>query len=156
MNIIHIRAKCVTRPDNVEKNWCQTNTVEMRQYPWRIQRLVSTHQLAHKSIGGGGTHDQLKSKVTQSGQIYMGGGAYSRPTQIQCAKIYPNFHFGGGGIVETNSNSKCQDLPKFSFSGGEGGEWGYSRPTFLKYLSGGTQGILHQKFSKPSLLLHRR
>ena len=27
-----------------------------------------------------------------------------------------------------------------------GGGRGYSRPTFLKYLSGGTQGILNQKF----------
>ena len=30
LNIIHIRAKCVTKPDNVEKIWCQTNTMEMK------------------------------------------------------------------------------------------------------------------------------
>ena len=27
---------------------------------------------------------------------------------------------GGGGVNQTNSNSKCQDLPKFSFSLGGG------------------------------------
>ena len=80
----------------------------------------------------------------------------------------------GGRVLQTNSNSKCQDLPEFSFGGrdecgegtsdqlklkvprsaqicilgggGWGGVGGYSRPTFLKYLSGGTQGILNQKF----------
>ena len=62
-----------------------------------------------------------------------------------------------------NSNLKCQDLPKFSFSGegvgtpdqlelkvprsaqififGGGEEW------VLKYLSGGTQGILNTNLS---------
>ena len=30
----------------------------------------------------------------------------------------------GGGTLQTNSNSKCQDLAKFSFSGGEGGGGG--------------------------------
>ena len=58
----------------------------------------------------------------------------------------------GGVLQQTNSNPNCQDLSKFSFGGG-GGE---SRPIFLKYLSGGTQGIFNQKFWKPSLLLHSR
>ena len=55
---------------------------------------------------------------------------YCGPSQIPSPKSWPNFHFGvGGGTLDT---------------------------TFLKYLSGGTQGILHQKFSQPSLLLHRK
>ena len=49
------------------------NNQKTRRYPWGIQRLVSTHQLPHKS------------------------GDYSRPTQIQSAKICPNFHFRRGG-----------------------------------------------------------
>ena len=28
---------------------------------------------------------------------------------------------GGGGVLQTNSNPKCQELPKFSFGKGEGG-----------------------------------
>ena len=49
-----------------------------------------------------------------------GGEEYSRPTQTQSANICPNFHFRGrGGVVlQTNSNSKCQHLPKFSLGGG--------------------------------------
>ena len=57
----------------------------------------------HKVNEMGGTSDQLKLKVPRSGQIFICGG-------------------GGGG--QTNSNSKCQDLPKFSFS-----EEGCSRST---------------------------
>ena len=59
-------------------------------------------------------------EVPSPGHIFIGGGGYSGPTQIQS---------GGGGILDT---------------------------TFLKYLSGGTQGILLQNFWKPILLLHRR
>ena len=43
---------------------------------WGIQRLIYTHQLPHEA----------------------GGGGYCRPTQIQSAKICPNFHFPGGGV----------------------------------------------------------
>ena len=57
------------------------------------------------------------------------GEGYSWELKTQSPKSWPNFHFrGGGGIVDT---------------------------TFLKYLSGGTQGM-HQKFYQPSLLLHHR
>ena len=49
------------------------NNQKTRWYPWGIQQLVSTHQLPHKS------------------------GGYSRPSQIQSAKICPNFHFRGRG-----------------------------------------------------------
>ena len=48
---------------------------------WGIQKLIPTHQLPYKSVGGGG---------------------YSRPTQVPSAKICPNFHFWDGGSPETN------------------------------------------------------
>ena len=58
---------------------------------------------------------------------------------------------GGRGLVlQTNSNPKCQDLPKFSL-GREGRVW--SRPTLLKYLS--TQGILCTNFAMPYHTLDR-
>ena len=77
---------------------------ETRRYPWGIQQLVSTHQLPHKS--GGGSPDQLKSqnpKCQDLPKFSLGGGVYSRPTQIRSAKICPNFHFPGTGVVlQTN------------------------------------------------------
>ena len=46
--------------------------------------------------GGGITPDQLKSKVPQSGQVFIfRGGVYSTPTQIQNPSIWPSFHLGG-------------------------------------------------------------
>ena len=48
----------------------------------RIQRLVSTHQLPHKSLIG------------------RRGGGYSRPTQIQIPSIYQVFISGGGGTLD--------------------------------------------------------
>ena len=77
------------------------DTCKTRRYPWGIQRLVSTHQLVHKSRGMG-----------VRGEVLV----YSRPTQIQSAK-------------------SCPALPI---------------PTFLKYLSGSTQGILSKRFVKPN------
>ena len=81
-----------------------------------------------------------------------------------------------GRVLWTNSNLKSLNLAKFSFSGGYsgptqtqspnlsdkfhfwggGGGQGTLDTTFLKYLSGGTQGILSTKFSKPNLLLIHR
>ena len=83
-----------------------------------IQKLVSTYE-HHAKIcpnflffwGGGGTPDQLKSKVPISAQISF--GRYSRPTQIQSAKICQNFHLGGWGVLQT-------DIPGIL-------EWGHSR-----------------------------
>ena len=109
-----------------EKNYCQRTPVDlmfhgvplpllvsllaMRWYPQGIQKLVSTYELL---------------------QIL----GYSRPTEVQSAKICPYFHWGGG-VLQINSSPKCQDLPKFSFWG-EGAvlqtnipeilEWGHSR-----------------------------
>ena len=59
----------------------------------------------------------------------------------QSAKICPNLYFRGEGAlgVPDQLNPKCQDLSKSAWGGG-------SRLTFLKYLSGGTQGILNQNF----------
>ena len=59
---------------------------------------------------------------------FRGRGDYSRPTQIQIPSIWPSFHCGRGR---------------------------HSRPTFLKYLTWGTQGIFNQQFWKLSLLVHR-
>ena len=56
-------------------------------------------------------------------------------------------------VLQTKSNPKCQILTKFLFGKGEGGTLD---TTFLKYSSGGTQGILLQKSCKANLLLHRR
>ena len=63
---------------------------------------------------GGGDPGQIKPKVPRSVQMCIWGG-WSKPTQTQSAKICPNLHLGG---------------------------WWF-RPTFLKYLSGGTQEIFN-------------
>ena len=66
-----------------------------RRYPWGIQRLVSTYS-------------------NSNGR----GGGYSCQVKTQSAKIWPTFHFRwGGGLFCSSQNSKCQDLPKFQFSG---------------------------------------
>ena len=72
-----------------------------RRYPWGIQRLVSIHQLPHKSRGGGG-------------ELWTN----SNPKSLNLIK----FSFGGGGVLWTNSNPKFPNLVKFSFGG-------YSWPT---------------------------
>ena len=77
------------------------DTCKTRRYPWGIQRLVSTHQLPHKSRGAG-----------VRGQVLL----YSIPTKMSSAK-------------------SCPAPP---------------RPTFLKYLSGDTQGFLSKIFAKPN------
>ena len=167
-----------------------------RRYPWEIQQLVSTQELPHKSNGegvlqtnsnpncqvltkfhfgrgvysrptqiqsakpwpnfyfrgGGGTPDQLKSKVSSPDQIFIfrGEGRYSRPTQILSPSTWPNFHPGGGGFIPDQlqiQSAKSWRNVHFrqlmgEWGGGIGevrGAKGYSRPTFLKYLSGGAQ-----------------
>ena len=66
-------------------------------------------------------------------QAYGGDGGTICEVKTQSAKICLNFNFGGGGYYLPSQNSKCQDLPKFQFSGGGGG---------LCPKSGGTFGIL--------------
>ena len=61
---------------------------------------------------------------------------------------------GGGGAPQTNSNPKCQDLPKFSFSG-EGG-LGVLQTNIPEILEWGTQGILSQKFYQLECVVHHR
>ena len=80
------------------------------------------------SIGGG-----LFWKVkTQSAKICLNfnfqgqwGGVFWK-VKTQSAKICLNFNFFGGGRVLESQNPKCQNLPKFLFSGG--GCSGKSKP----------------------------
>ena len=96
------------------------SAVQTRRYPWGTQRLVSTHQLPHKSVLGG-TLDQLKSqvltkfsfdgvpqtkvpshnqhisKVPSPGQVFIGGGRGSTPDQLKSQVPIFSFFFGGGG-----------------------------------------------------------
>ena len=76
---------------------------------------------------GRGTLDQLKSKVPQSGQVFI-FGVGERGSLDQVKPEVPTsltiFISGGGSTLDT---------------------------TFHKYLSGGTQGILGTKFSQPKL-----
>ena len=94
-------------------------TLTTRWCPWGIQILVSTCVLGQDlpkfifSLWGGGYSGQVKSEKSWS------------------AKICLNFNFrgGGGGVFWASQNwkvLKCQDLPKFQFSGGggRGGEGG--------------------------------
>ena len=69
---------------------------EMRWYPLEIRRLVSTHSFPPCS-GERCTLDQLKSKVTSTGQMFIEGGGYFGPTSIQSPKSWPNFQGGWGG-----------------------------------------------------------
>ena len=74
---------------------------------------------------------------------YSGYKQGSKSTQS--AKICPKsvFSGGGGGLVfQTNSTQSAKICPNLHWGGGG------SRLTliFMKYLSGGTQGILNQNF----------
>ena len=83
---------------------------------------------------GGSGPDQLKPKchnLSKAGLLWVGGWVGVGPDQL---------------------NPKCQDLSKSAFWGGGGG----FRLTFLKYLSGGTQGILNQKFWQLVCVVHDR
>ena len=116
-----------------------------RRYPWGIQRLVSKHSNFHPGAGG-----WSRSTETQSAKICP------RSTATESAKICPNLH-GGGGAGPGQVKPKCQDLSKSTFGGGEwAGIGGWFRPTFLKYLSRDTQGILNQKFWQLECVVHHR
>ena len=97
---------------------------------------------------GGGTPDQLKCKVPRSAKFFI---------FWWCVCVW-------GGLLQTNSNAKCQGLPKFSFSGGWGltsdrlksrvprsaqifilGGGGVLQTNIPEILEWGTQGILNQK-----------
>ena len=85
------------------------------------------------------TGDAAISFYTPPCHISPGRGGYSRPTQIQSPSTWPKLHFRGGGysrptevpqsgqififggwgggwVLKTNSNPKCQALTKLSFS----------------------------------------
>ena len=106
---------------------------------------------------GGGTLDQLRSKVPQSGieqlvSTHKGGGRVlwtnSDPKSLNLAK----FSLSLGWVLWTNSTPKSHPLwqDNFHFRGGGGVLW-TPPSTFLKYLSGGTQGISNTKLSKPKI-----
>ena len=44
---------------------------------------------------------------------------YSETEKSKCQDL-PKFQFSGGGEYSETEKSKCQDLPKFQFSGGGG------------------------------------
>ena len=129
----------------------------------------------------GGVPDQLNPKCHNLSNICIWGVGVVQTNSTQSVKICPNLHwregwcsrptqpkvprsvqiciFGGGGGeggsgVQTHPTQSAKICPNLHWGGGGRGWW--FRPTFLKYLSGGTQRILNQKFWKPSLLLHHR
>ena len=88
------------------------------------------------------------------------GGGYSRvkTENTQSAKIWLNFNFRGGwgvgwwwGVLWSQNwkYSKCQDLPKFQFSGGGGysgsQNWKYSKCKICLNLGGGLSGLQFQR-----------
>ena len=97
------------------------HNIVTRRYPWGIQRLVSTHQFPHN------------------------------PRDVQTCIFWGVVGVGVGCVGLDQLNPKYQDLSKSAFFGEGVGEGGgsWSRPTFLKYLSRGTQGILSTNFAIP-------
>ena len=123
---------------------------------------ISFHIL---QTGGGGVFWTVK---TQSAKIKIclnfnflgGGGELFWTVKTQGAKICLNFNFffffweGGGVGVLDSQNLKCQDLPKFQFSG----EGGYSGTKFQNrgVLGNLVKNFWKHVFWKPSLLVHHR
>ena len=105
----------------------------------------------------------VQTNSTQSAKICpnlhfqgSGRGVVVQTNSTQSAKIYPNLHFqwwGEGVVVQTDSTQSTKICPNLHFEGGRG--WWF-RQTFLKYLNGGTQGILNQKFWQLECVLHHR
>ena len=111
--------------------------------PSLILSLLTPPPLAHFNSGNE-TVTLGDTAIGSCMSLWGGGRRYSSTTQMPSAKICKHFNLVAGeeGVVQTNSNPKCQDLPKFSLrAGGRGGV---------------TQGVSNQNFWKPSLLLHRR
>ena len=83
----------------------------------------------HIWLGGGGTSDQLNSKVPSPDQISIGGegtldqlkSKVSSPDKISKFPLTK-----GGGRLQTNSNLMCQVLTKFPLGGVD------SRPTQIQ------------------------
>ena len=96
---------------------------------WKWKRMIC---LNFKFLGGGRRgysqpSQNSKCQDLPKFQFFLGGG-YSQPSQNSKWKwkrmICLNFKFLGGGrrgYSQPSQNSKCQDLPKFQFSGGGGG-----------------------------------
>ena len=113
-----------------------------------------------KSECFGGVGGMVHTNSTQSAKIcpnlnVLGRWGVVHTNSAQSAKISPNLNvFRRWGDGPHQLNPKCKDLYKSELSGGEGGAkicpnlHFRSRPTFLKYLSRGTQGILSKIFAK--------
>ena len=138
----------------------------------------SPHMSSLKLVVGGSRPTQ--PKVPRSVQICIWGGGGPDQLNPKCQDLSKSAFLGererGGGPDQLNP--KCQDLSKSAFSvlgegvvvqtdstqsakicpnlHGGGGGGGWFRLTFLKYLSGGTQGILNQKFWQLECVVHHR
>ena len=83
----------------------------------------------------------------------MEGGKVLLATQNSKFQVMTKFLCGaaGGWVLWTKSNLKFQPLSEFSLGGRDTLD-----TTFIKYLSGGIQGNLHQNFYQFTLLLYHR
>ena len=115
---------------------------ELEYYPY--DKYKSPHTL---SVGGGGYSRSQNSKCQDlpKFQFFQWGRGGTLEVTTQSAKICLNFNFLGGGTLEVKTqsvkiclnfnlcvgeggrysgsqNSKCQDLPKFQFVCGGGGQ----------------------------------
>ena len=92
---------------------------------------ISLHIRTPWNSGGGGgcNPDKLKLKVPRYAQIFI---------------------FRRGGVTPDKLKLEVSRLAQILILG-----VGYSRQTILKYMSGGTQGILNQKFWYLECVVHR-
>ena len=128
---------------------CKLCYFEMRWYPLEIRQLVSTHSFPPCS-GEGYTLDQLKSKITSTGQMFIEGRGGTLD-QLQSKVPSPGQIFmGGGGGEGCTLDQLKPEVPspdQFFIS------WkrGYSGHYIPQRLEWGTQGILSTQFSQPKL-----
>ena len=129
---------------NTPVKFNQFNKVKTKWYARGTQKLVSTYDLPNSGPRGGGGLGVW---------VFCYSGVKTENTQS--AKICLNFNFWEGaglgvGLYSGSQNSKCQDLPKFQFSGGGG----FSD---LKFQRGALWRIWTQIYcSHGNLLVHHR
>ena len=129
--------------------YLETNMKDrLRRRHHRSQLNQKCQDLSKSAFSGGGSRStQPKDKVPRSVQICIGKGG--GPDKLN-PKSQICIEEGGAVVVQTNSTQSAK-----SAWGGEGGRGWWSRPTFLKYLSGGTQGILNTNFANWNVVLHQ-